>query len=271
MRPRQHSLRRHVPALTALLAGTIALALAGIAPGTHSSASAGTGAPPEPAPHTDDSVPAREVTMIGSTPEEAGAAGDVAWGVGQGPSGTTLVRYLPRAEGLGEWTLGPELLNAEGQPLSGFELDTPEAVGSTSAASPLAGQMTPDGAGVLVGYVQKTKQALLVREPGAATNHFTETEPSAESQLQPGERLISFTRAPLIAPLDEPEGHAGALVVPVKEANSGVEESVLHWEGAAKRWVREPIELPAAASSTGFRVLGIGASSSSNAWLVAQL
>ena len=130
--------------------------------------------------------------------------------------------------------------------------------------------MTADGAGVLAGYVGSTKQVLLVREPNDPANPFRETDPGAEAQLQPGERLLSFTRAPLLAALDEGT-HAGVLAVPVREPNSGVEESVLHWEGASKSWLREPIELPTSASSREFRVLGIGASSPSNAWILAQL
>jgi hypothetical protein len=246
----------------------IAVLLAGGVPGTEQISRAASGPAAETNAQSDDSVPAREVTMIGATPAENGA--DETWGVGKGAGGTVVVRYALGVEGRGEWTLGPDLQDQEGQPLSGFELDTPEAAGASTAASPLAGQMTADGAGALGGYVQGTQQVLLVREPDDPDNPFRETNPSAESQLQPGERLLSFTRAPLLAPLDE-GGHAGVLVVPVREPNSGVEETVLHWEGASKRWSREPIELPASASSREFRMLGIGASSPSNAWLLAQL
>src|SRR6202035_223786 len=47
-----------------------------------------------------------------------------------------------------------------------------------------------------------------------------------------------------------------------------VESSVLHWNGST--WTREPIAVPGA-SSTDFRILAIGASAPSNAWLLAQL
>ncbi len=246
------------------------LTLTGALPGTGASSHAAAGPPGEPSAYSDDSIPAREVTMIGATPSEHGAAPNETWGVGKAASGAVVVRYSVGSEGQGEWTLGPGLEDSNGQPLAGFELDTPELQGTTPAASPLAGQMTATGSGVLAGYVGHTKQVLLVREPGSPENAFQETDPSAEAQLESGERLLSFTRAPLIAPLDEPGGHAGAFVVPVREANSGVEEVVLHWEAATKHWTREPIELPASAGGE-FRVLGIGASSPENAWLVGQL
>ena len=262
--------RRSALALALALAALAAL-LAGALPGTGASSRAAGGGPAtEPTPQTDDSVPAKEVTMIGATPAEEGAGADETWGVGKGPAGAVPVRYAVGGEGIGEWSLGPALQNESGQPLSGFELDTPEAVGNSTAASPLAGQLTADGAGVLAGYAGE-KAVLLVREPNNPANPFRETDPSAESQLQAGERLLSFTRAPLLAPLDEAGGAAGAFVVPVEERHAGVEESVLHWHGASKTWTREKIELPSSASASEFRVLGIGASSPRNAWLIAQL
>jgi hypothetical protein len=262
--------RRRALAVSAAAVGLLALWLGGFGSSMHIAA-ASVGAPAEPIPQTDDSVPAREVTMIGATSQEAGVSGEEVWGVGQTSAGTTLVRYRSQPGGGGEWTLGPELQDEEGQPLAGFVLDTPEALGASSAASPLAAQMAPDGAGAMAGYVQKTRQVVLVREPAGSQSPFQATAPSAESQLEAGERLLSFTRAPLLAPLEEAGGHAGVLIVPVKEANSGVEETVLHWEGARKRWSREPIELPADASATEFRVLGIGAASPEDAWLLAQV
>lgn len=268
--PTRRRSRRRLLGFAALLASALAALLAGVVPGTRQSSHAAAGLPAEPTAQTDDSVPAREVTMIGATPAEAGAGAEETWGVGKDAAGTVVVRYALGSEGLGAWTIGPGLQDGDGQPLQGFQLDTPEAAGTGAAASPLAGQMTADGAGVLAGYVGSTKQVLLVREPNDPANPFRETDPGAEAQLQPGERLLSFTRAPLLAALDEGT-HAGVLAVPVREPNSGVEESVLHWEGASKSWLREPIELPTSASSREFRVLGIGASSPSNAWILAQL
>jgi hypothetical protein len=224
----------------------------------------------EPTPQTDASIPARNVTMIGATPDEAGAPGaNETWGVGipsgsgSESAGSLLVRYTSA----GGWSLGPALLGSAGQAMSDFKLD----------GSPLAGQLTPTGDGVLVGTVPgegKTQEAVLVRAPvdalqepaGVSLGSFQ--EPAEAPPLKEGEALLGSSRAPLIAALDEGGGHAGALVVPVEEATNGVESTVLHWDGSG--WTREPIEVPAK-SSGDFRVLAIGASSPSHAWLLAQL
>lgn len=218
----------------------------------------------EVTPQTDDSVPAQDVTMIGATPLEAPGTNET-WGVGQAGSTTVLVRYVHQNPSTreGGWSLGPALLSSAGQPLSGFKLD----------ASPLAGQMTPDGAGLMVGTAPGEgggpRKVLLVRKPGGA---FRETPPvPAEGEgalLKEGEVLFGAARAPLIAPLDEEGGEAvGGLLVPVFEGK-GVEDGVLHWDGHG--WTREPIEIPEP-SRADFRVLAIGASSPANAWLLAQL
>ena len=220
----------------------------------------------EPTPQTDDSVPAIRVRMIGASPREAP---NETWGVGQlGEGGpTAIVRYSSEA-GRAGWSLGPRLLDPEGKPLTGFKLDS----------SPLAGQMSPNGSGVLIGELPPAasseeagppppQEAVLVRNPGGAFQQ-TAPLPEGETALQSGEGLYTLAsrRAPLLAPLEESPSTAGALVVPVKK--SGVESSVLHWDGHA--WTREPIEVPEA-SNKDLRVLAIGASSPSNAWLLAEL
>jgi hypothetical protein len=250
-----------------LAAASLALVLTGSFPGVGgTSRAAGGTALGEPTAQTDDSVPAQDVTMIGATPTEAGGGKYETWGVGKDASGAVVVRY---AQGSG-WSLGPELQNEAGQPLKGFEVDTPEASSSHAGPSTIAGQMTEDGAAVLAGSIEEgTKQVLLVREPNDPSNPFRETKPVPEEYLQPGERLYGQLRAPLTAPLDEENGHAGALLVPVKEHALSGEEHVLHWSAEKQEWTSERIELPG--SATEFRVLGIGATSPTNAWLVAQL
>lgn len=218
----------------------------------------------EPTPQTDDSVPASHVTMIGASPAEAPYE---TWGMGQAGDGTgMLVRYV-RGDG---WSLGPSLLDSAGQPLSGFKLDQPGA----SGPSPLAGQFTANGSGVLLGTVPSaggvgTREVLLVRNPGGS---FKETAPvPAEGKtalLKPGERLFASSgRAPLVAPLDEGSGQAGALLVPVGTQGE-VEDAVLHWDGS--KWTSESIEVPEA-SAEEFHVIGIGSSSADNAWLLGEL
>ncbi len=271
---RRRTHRGRIALRRTLLLGALALALVGALGLTDRLSGPRAAAQPapaeEPTPQTDASVPAREVTMIGATPDEPQApGGEETWGVGQAGSTTVLVRYTSQ----GGWSLGPALLDDTGQPLSGFTLDQP-----SGAPSPLAGQMTPAGAGVLAGAVpaagSKVRQVLLVRNPGGS---FEETQPvPTEGEalkegeaplLKSGEALFGAQRAPLIAPLDEAGAQAGALVVPVSEKGS-VEGGVLHWDGT--RWTLETIEIPEA-SREDFHVLALGASSPANAWLLAQL
>jgi hypothetical protein len=220
----------------------------------------------EPTAQTDDSVPAPRVTMIGASP---GEAPNETWGVGQSEEGaSTLVRYTT---GSG-WSLGPPLLDAAGAPLAGFKLDQP----GTPAPSLLAGQVTPAGSGALVGTVPNgsgpPRQAVLVRSSGGS---FRETAPiPAEGEVAGGILKTGFgifataNRAPLLAPLDLSGGHGGVLIVPV--AKGEVEETVLHWDDGTREWTSEAIEVPAS-SDTEFQVVGIGASSPTNAWLLARL
>ncbi|HEX3692400.1 MAG TPA: hypothetical protein VHU13_03565 [Solirubrobacteraceae bacterium] len=222
------------------------------------------GALNEPTAQTDDSAPAPNVTMLGASPAEA--PGET-WGVGLSSEGSgefpsVLVRYTEN----GGWTLGPAFLDSEGKPLAGFKLFAPDG----STASPLSGEITAHGAGVLGGEVpagagESPRQVVLVRDPGGAFEQAPLAQ-SGPAALVAGETLFGQRRAPLLAALEEGSGKAGALVVPVKQ--NGVESSVLHWDGSA--WARESVQVPAA-SGGDFRVLAIGASSPGNAWLLAQL
>jgi hypothetical protein len=250
-----------------LALGALALLLATDLPGGGATARAvAQPGPVQPTPQTDASVPAHQVTMIGSTPLEPGAPGKYeTWGVGTPISGGrsgVLVRYYfnePAHEGV--WSLGPGFLDSTGQRLTGF---TPDE-------GPLAGQMTPDGAGVLdgtVGTQSGAPQVVLVRKPGGAFQETAALPTEGEGALTEGKVLFG-RRAPLIAPLDEAGGEAGALVVPITQGK-GNEGQVLHWEAGAKRWRTEAIEIPEK-SHEDFHVLAIGASSPTNAWLLAQL
>ncbi len=204
---------------------------------------------------TDAAVPARDVTMLGSSPLEAP---DETWGIGfEGSDAApkwTIVRY---ASGAG-WSQAPAVENGAGKPLASF------APGS----SELAGSIAPDGSGALLGSVPgaiEPRELLLVRNPGQP---FRET--SISPPLEKGERLFNGHRAPMVAALSEGGGVGGALVVPISTEQEASEERVLHWDGTA--WSSEPIEIPPSSRQEGgFRVLAIGASSPGNAWLLAQL
>jgi hypothetical protein len=264
------ALRRRPRRWAAVLApiGFIAVgAVAGVPGSGPTPAARASAANGEPKPYTDASVPAGRVMMVGASPDEAN---DETWGLGVEGGQSALVRYTPETG----WTPGPGLLDSSGKSLNGFQLDQPEAFQYPNP-SPLAGQMTPHGSGVLAGTIPAAKsgeqeqQVLLVRSPGGA---FQETQPlptEGEVALKEGEKLLGVDRAPLVAALDEGGSgpHGGALVVPVDEGG-GVEGRVLHWDGT--KWTSEAIEVPSA-SSGEFHVVAIGASSPNNAWLLAKL
>jgi hypothetical protein len=228
--------------------------------------------PGEIVPQTDDAVPARGVTLFGSSPSEAP---NEVWGIGRSHGATTIVRY---ATGTG-WSVAPGPLTTGGAPLEGFELDHPEA-GKYAQPSPLAGEVTPDGGAVLLGTVPGSsasarRDTMLVRDPGGAFSEVAlppgseEAHGAGEVTLESEEMPFGENRPPLLAALEEPGSAVGALLVPVFEhGGSGVEGSVLHWNGTA--WSREPIEIPSAGKGE-FHVLAIGASSPGNAWLLAAL
>jgi hypothetical protein len=251
--------RRRLSTVLALFAGTLAFVLLG-GPANRTQRAAGQEGAGEVTAQTDASVPARGTILIGSSRKEA--PGET-WGIGKiGSINNPTWTLATYREGAG-WSLSP-MLNASGQALAQFVPDE----------SPLTGEVTASGAGALLGAVSETdeegdvsrREMLLVRDPGGA---FREVETVPSPLLGEGESLFAGTRAPLLAPLDEAGGRAGALVVPVRGAGSTVTEgSVLHWDGT--KWTREPIEVPAK-EAEGFRVLAIGASSPANAWLLGQL
>jgi hypothetical protein len=211
---------------------------------------------------TDDSVPARNVTLFGASPgEQAGEA----WGIGQIGAASSPTAVIVRYTSAAGWAREPAILDSTGSELTGF----------SPAPGPLAGSIANGGAGALLGTVSgegKSRQVLLVRAPGKP---FAETavEPEpGEPPLEAGEELFGHASAPLVAALDEGGGAAGALVVPANTSEEKSQTAVLHWEGGHTRWSRETIELPEESKLVGgFQVLAVAASSPSNAWLLARL
>ncbi len=205
---------------------------------------------------TDDSVPARDVTLIGSSPGES--PGET-WGIGEVGEDNSGVFQVVRYTQQGGWERAPEPRSKTGEPLRGFQPDPTALMGATTAA----------GDGVLVGRVGRERM-LLVRNPGGAFTQVPVPEEGPGALLGPSEEIYLEGRTPLIAPLDE-GGHAGALLVPIDKDPEANESRVLHWNGEA--WSEEPIEVPTheGEATTGFRVLAIADSSPSNAWLLAQL
>ena len=191
-------------------------------------------APPPPLPQTDDSAPATDIVMLGATPEEVGVSGaNETWGIGSDNGSEehrgVLVRYT---EGQG-WALGPAL---------------PEGFALSEVDPRLASRFTRLGAGVLVGTIGKRK-VVLVRSAGGSfqiapiPGEAEGPEQGSEAKLLgKGEEAFGENRAPLLAPLDEAGGTAGALLAPVQAESAPPEHQILHWDG--KRWTSEPIQNP---------------------------
>jgi hypothetical protein len=215
------------------------------------SAQAAPGEPPEDAYRTDAAVPAIEVTMLGSS-----SSGETL-GVGKAAQGTqdyVVVRYAP-GEG---WTRAGTILNSSEQPLTDF----------VPVSSVLAGQVAAGGAGVLAGFGAEKAEVLLTRAPGKAFQETSAPGSGEEPALHAGEELFD-RHTPLVVALEEGSS-AGALVVPVA-GEGAAEQAVLHWEGEAKRWTREAVELPAGHTAAEFQPVALAAGSATNAWLLARV
>ena len=230
-------------------------------PGATTRASAQSPQPEEPTPQTDASVPASDVTMIGATPEEPGAPRRER-DVGRG----TEKRARHRKNDRGDRALRRRI--AAGRwPAEARRRIARRA--SSSTASPLAGQMTPHGAGVLAGALPKegggSQQAILVRKPGGAFEdhsgrHRRRRNAPARRRTAAAQRRSAVRRQARAADRaarrsrrrSRRAGRAG------QRKAAGVEDQVLHWDGT--QWTSEPIEIPTA-SQEEFRVLAIGASS----------
>jgi hypothetical protein len=264
VRRRQRRVALALAALSLLCATAVAMLAGALGFGLSSRAAAQTGG--EIVAQTDDSVPARNVLMFGTGP------GGETWGIGEvGLESEESWRPARYTEARG-WSQEP-VLGADDK----TELGSP----FKPDASVLAGAMTASGAGALLGSTRSEaggdetrRETLLVRDGCDACSFHDVTPPSSEGEgalLKPGESLFRESRAPMLAALDEGEGRAGALVVPVNEKKEALEDGVLHWDGAG-HWTREPIELlHASEENKEFRVLAIAASSPEDAWLVAEL
>jgi hypothetical protein len=211
------------------------------------------GAAPEPgrlaAEPVLKSAAAGVTRLFGASPGEA--QGEV-WGSG---GRQTIARYTDA----GGWEKVPPPVDSDGSSLSDFEL----------LGGALAGRATPAGGVAVAALVSReasARQALLIRDPGGqfrATPEPGEALESDESLFRGGSVLA--------VPIDEPDGRAGAFVVPSKGA-VGKQMAVLHFDGTT--WSREEIcrEGPpsCAAPPPLFRVLAIDATGPGNAWLLGQ-
>ncbi|HEX3693194.1 MAG TPA: hypothetical protein VHU13_07610 [Solirubrobacteraceae bacterium] len=217
-------------------------------------------------------VPVVEPTLIGSSPGES--AGET-WGYAAPAGILQIVRYLP----VGGWQLQPGPVDQRGEQLAGF----------TPAPGPLAGATTPAGGVAILGKDAAGIEQLLVRNPGSDFRETptVRTEPGAtgggsgteaNALLRQGESLFGAGGlGVLTAPVEEQGARTGVFVVPFESAPRAAPEDVLFYDGSG--WTREPIcagigstgaQAACASPPSGFKVLGIGASSPTNAWLLAQ-
>lgn len=239
-------------------------------------------------------LPASAVSVIGASPQEAPGATwaqgqigvvPVQLGAQQLDDTQTLLRYTSAS---GSWQVVP-VQNSAGDALD-FKW--------------WASEVTPAGGVVLAGSGASGAQGLVVRDPGGSFAQAP-APPAGESGavLEPDEQLFpgqahsdGGSDAPVMAALQEADGHTGVLIAPVtaetesrKEARGGGSEEatgkgesvgeaaaagpgVLHYDGSG--WTREPIcERYEAATCTApgeaLTPLALSASSPGNAWLLA--
>jgi hypothetical protein len=201
-------------------------------------------------------------TLFGASPREA--PGEV-WGVGEtSREGGDIVRYT-EASG---WEAVPNPVDSEGHTVALARTAVP--------AEAAAGRTTAAGGVVMVASTgpvnSREPQALLVRDPGGP---FRVVTPPPAPIIEPTEKLFAFGFRTKLAAVEEPGGQTGAFVVP--STGNSLTKAILHYDGT--EWTREPIcakaapnvcNLTSGGPSIGFAVLAIGATSSGNAWLLAQ-
>lgn len=193
--------------------------------------------------------------LFGASPLES--PGEV-WGVGNAAGERAdIVRYTEA----GGWVAVPDPVDPEGRPLTGMQIP--------QLAS--AGRTTPAGAVVAAAFSGKegeSPEVLAVRDPGGEFRAV----PAPAELLEAKSHEELFTRSSVkLAAVEEPGGKTGAFVVPAP--GTGLVRSVLHYNGSA--WAREGLcfnVTPCPATPpTSSGVIGIDASSPSNAWLLAKL
>lgn len=135
-------------------------------------------------------------------------------------------------------------------------------------------RVTAHGGGVLIGRDSSrpagAQAVVLVRDPDPSARFAplpmpptTVADPGAGEAIAPDQGAGAVA----IAAYDA-AGHTG-LFLPVIPDSAGppVEGAIAHWDGSA--WQREPIDVPAG-SSARFHVVALTATSTANAWLLAE-
>lgn len=205
------------------------------------------------------------IELIGSSPgEDPGES----WGYTTG-EGFEMRRYTQASH---SWQPFPKVLDREGHQLEGFR----------PSSGPLAGMTTPAGGLAIVGADEAGVEQVLVRDPGAGalqeapklSEEPTGEPPGPGALLQHGEKLAAGSGdGVLMVPVDQSSGHTGVFLVPFESVSGAIQRNVLFLDGT--KWTREPICMGVGGAgctppAAGFQVLGIGASSPQNAWLLAK-
>jgi len=162
--------------------------------------------------------------------------------------------FLEYTDARGAWTVAETPVDGDGRPYRGFDPNRRSA------------QITPKGGGVLVGSdAQRTGSpvTVLARDPG---DRFRVLDAPPDTVLEPGEVLSTNngTGRVAVAAFDGQQDHTVAFFGAL---GPNAEHAVVRWDGTA--WSREDVAVPAA-SAASFRIVALGATSLTNAWMLAQ-
>ena len=247
-----------------LLAGVLLSSPAGAGP---------SGATPEPLLGTAD----LSMTLMGSSPLDSPSE---AWGyrVLPGDVPPPVVNGAPLAFGpvTGAGSLN-QLVFERYTPATGWQAySTPRNADGTPyrgfVPNALSARTTPDGGGVLVGRdptLPSTNQVVVLDQNHDSSFTVLPSPPASvllpADSANPAESLAADNGdGAVVDAADIEDGDTALYFAPQGRA---VQNAVIHWDG--EQWTREPVHVPSA-SSASFKILAIGATSTSNAWLLAQ-
>ena len=205
---------------------------------------------PETTPQTDASVPASEVTMIGATPEEPGAPGpNETWGVGP-----RIRHWHRRQDDRGDRALRRRVAagrsrrgSTQGRSPASSSSRRPARRADDPARRRGARRDLPKEGGGRSRPCSCASRAAPSKTAPAVTVESETPQPGEEPLLHKGETLFGAKRAPLIAPLEEEGGEAGALRRR-RSAEGSRRSRTRSCTGTGTSGRSEPIEMPTASS-----------------------
>ena len=205
-------------------------------------------------------------------PLDVAAIPDVGGKLAFGPVASTLsatpqLVFERYDDASGVWAPAETPLDADGKPYRG---PTPNSASARTTAH---------GGGVLVGrddtLPSGSRTTVLVRNPVAPGDRYAALPAPPATVVQPADTVAGLPAETLA-----PEEGSGKIAIAAYETGDGsrtglfmplvgrdVEDGIAHWDGSA--WSREPIEVPSD-SDGSFTVVGVGATSVDNAFLLAR-